>query len=96
LSSEKDWLAGIRTPQYKFIFGPNNPTIPEELYDLIRDPHETHSLLQEQPGLAGELKAQLLLLREAEPQQFVLSGIRMNLEEETAVRKQLESLGYMD
>ena len=96
LSSEKDWLAGIRTPQYKFIFGPNNPTIPEELYDLIRDPHETHSLLQEQPGLAGELKAQLLLLREAEPQQFVLSGIRMNLEEETAVRKQLESLGYLD
>jgi arylsulfatase A-like enzyme len=96
LSNEKDWLAGIRTPQYKFIFGPNNPEIPEELYDLMRDPHETHSLLQEQPVLAGELKAQLLSLREAEHPPCDLSRIRMNLEEETAIRKQLESLGYLD
>jgi arylsulfatase A-like enzyme len=53
------WRSGIRTGKYKYVFGPNNPDVAEELYDLEADPEERHSLVAAMPDLAAHLKAQL-------------------------------------
>jgi arylsulfatase A-like enzyme len=53
------WRSGIRTGRYKYVFGPNNPDVAEELYDLEADPEERHSLVAAMPDLAARLKAQL-------------------------------------
>jgi arylsulfatase A-like enzyme len=60
LLEEKWWRSGIRAGGYKYVYGPNNPGLPEELYDLAVDPDERNSLVHEQPELAARLKTQLL------------------------------------
>jgi arylsulfatase A-like enzyme len=37
-------MLGIRTPAYKYVFGPLNPEMPDELYDLQADPAELQIL----------------------------------------------------
>lgn len=96
LLRKKDWRAGLRTPRYKFIFGPDNPELPEELYDLESDPYEEHSLVQEHPDLSSKLKAILLSLLNMEPQRLNLTSTRMSPEEDRMMLKQLKRLGYMD
>jgi arylsulfatase A-like enzyme len=96
LPSEKEWLAGIRTSRYKLILGPNNPDVPEELYDLENDPYEEHSLTQERLDLSRQLKAQFLALCETGSGKLSLHGPKMSPEEEASVLERLQGLGYVD
>ena len=51
------WLS-IRTHTHKYAIFLQGGV--EELYDLREDPHEMHNLVEEQPGLASELRNRLL------------------------------------
>jgi arylsulfatase A-like enzyme len=68
LLEERWWRSGIRKGQYKFVFGPNDASVPEELYDIAADPDERHSLAEQLPELAAGLKAELqqVIANEAE------------------------------
>ncbi|MGD2249936.1 MAG: sulfatase-like hydrolase/transferase [Candidatus Methanofastidiosia archaeon] len=53
------WLAGLRTPQYKYIYGPYSDSIPEELYNLENDPHEQRNIVKEKPEIAKKLRNEI-------------------------------------
>ena len=38
-------IRGVRTEEFKYTFGPQNPELPEELYDLQADPYEVNNLV---------------------------------------------------
>ncbi len=40
---------GVRTEEFRYTYGPYNPDLPEELYDLRTDPHERRNLAAAQP-----------------------------------------------
>jgi arylsulfatase A-like enzyme len=47
------------TERYKLLYMPTRDGVLFRLYDVERDPHETHDVSAEQPALLGELQAQL-------------------------------------
>jgi arylsulfatase A-like enzyme len=49
-------IRGVRTPGWKYTHGPFNAAMPEELYDLRRDPAETRNLAPERPGACARMK----------------------------------------
>ena len=87
-------LIGYRTGQYKLIYAPENPEIPEELYDLKADPNELHNLAASSPQLVAELRQRV----EAEARDGRADGAeqRMTAEEEEIIRDRLEQLGYLE
>ncbi len=89
-------LVGLRTGRFKYIAAPENPDVPQELYDLEADPLERRNLAQERPGLLEELRLQLEQLQDGRAGQAGLAEQRMSPEEEAMVRARLESLGYIE
>ena len=78
---------GIASNRWKYIH-----TLYPELYDIVKDPHETKNLLNHQPQQARLMQEQLkLILQNSSGSTFADS--RMTLDEET--RGRLESLGYI-
>lgn len=93
IPSEKDWLRGVRTDSWKFIFAPKNPSIEPLLFDLSKDPGEAHNLAAKKPDVAARMKAMILEFdKEAE---MILKGEAMSGEEEKAVEDRLRELGYL-
>ena len=89
-------LVGLRTGRFKYIAAPDNPNVPQELYDLEADPFERRNLAAEQPGLLEELRLQLDQLQNGHGDRASLTDQRMSAEEEELVRARLESLGYLE
>jgi len=64
ISAESTWQAkwSLRTDRYKFILA-RTPDLaghlPRELYDLVADPREERNLVNEQPGTASAMEAEL-------------------------------------
>lgn len=56
----KDLLIGIRTPEWKFVFAPENAKVPYELYDLINDSAEKHNIAKKSPNVAEGLRQKAL------------------------------------
>ena len=56
LDGPKNWRVGIRTAEWKYVFAPQNPDIPEELYHLLSDPHEWRNLAKSRGTQAEELR----------------------------------------
>ncbi len=50
-------LRGVRTEGYKYTYGPENPEMPRELYDLRADPDELSNLAADCPDRCSELQA---------------------------------------
>ena len=85
-------LVGLRTGKHKYIAAPENPSVPEELYDLETDPREKHNLALEQPTLLAELREQLRAAQNGHGG----GAVRMSAEEEAMVKDRLEALGYIE
>lgn len=56
LEDKKYWRAGVRTEKYKYVWGPHNKDIPEELFDLKEDPEEKKNTAKDNPELAKKLR----------------------------------------
>lgn len=50
-------IRGVRTETHKYTFGPHNPELPEELYDLRTDPGETANIVADSASMRDELRA---------------------------------------
>ena len=85
-------LIGLRTGKYKYIAAPDNPSVPQEVYDLDADPRERTNLAPSRPELVGELSAQLAGIQNG----ATSTAIRMSAEEERLIKERLEALGYVE
>lgn len=88
-------LRGVRTEEYKYTFGPKNPELPEELYDLGRDPKETQNIAPAEPELCNELRelANSFIPIEGERQ---AEQITVDAIQQKQIEKHLKQLGYID
>lgn len=84
---------GWRTEEWKYIYAPQNPRLPEELYHLRQDPRERRNLASRRPEIATALRSRIEFL-----QQGALApspGVVMSEAEKALIEKRLTDLGYM-
>lgn len=92
-SDPRDRRVGWRTAEWKYIYAPQNPRLPEELYHLSEDPRERHNLASRRPEVAAALRHRIESL-----QQGPLApspGLAMSEAEKASIEKRLTDLGYM-
>ena len=92
-SDPRDRRVGWRTAEWKYIYAPQNPRLPEELYHLSEDPRERHNLASRRPEVAAALRGRIESL-----QQGPLApspGLVMTEAERALLEKRLTDLGYM-
>ena len=80
-------LLGVVTERFKYI-----QTTRPELYDLVKDPHETNNLVSTQPHRARILQDRLKQILERTLRKDSVDN-KLQLDDES--RKRLESLGYV-
>ncbi len=88
-------LRGVRTEEYKYTYGPENTELPEELYDLRRDPGEMRNLAGKEPERCAELRrlaASLVPADGAVP----VEPMTVQRDQQQQVEKHLRELGYLD
>lgn len=96
LDGPTNWRVGIRTSEWKYVFAPQNPGIPQELYHLRGDPQEWRNLVKRQPAVAEELKQQLLeIISGTYYVGDVAAGEEMSEKEKKAMEERLKELGYL-
>ena len=92
-SDPRDRRVGWRTAEWKYIYAPENPELPEELYHLAADPGERHNLINTQPEVRTRLRQQIERLQNgplaANP------GQKMSVEEQRVLEKRMADLGYL-
>jgi len=66
LRDKSNWLAGIRTPKFKYVIAPYTTTIPDALYDLEKDPNEKKNIATKRPDIVQELRQKLQEIRKAD------------------------------
>ena len=92
-SDPRDQRVGWRTSEWKYIYAPNNPRIPAELYHLPNDPSERYNLVHQRQDMAELLQRRIEDIRHgsrvATPE-FVMSET-----EKADLEKRLTDLGYM-
>ncbi len=89
-----NWLAGLRTPEWKFIFAPNNPGTRPELYNLLADSRESLNLIETHVDVAARLRNVIYeLWNDWSVERY--SEEVMSPEEEQEVEHRLRELGYL-
>lgn len=86
-------LIGIRVPPWKYVFAPQNPKIPQELYHLGEDPYETKNLVSQHPAIVEELQCAIAAILSPLEEESVAP---MTREEQEKVEERLRELGYID
>jgi len=86
-------LRGVRTERHKYTYGPHNPELPEELYDLQADPAETRNLAASQPDLCRSLRT----LADSFTTGAGISAVPVALaaDDQQRIEQQLRDLGYL-
>lgn len=88
-------MFGVRTTTHKYTYGPRNPELPDELYDLVADPDEVHNLAEADPVRCAELRGltEHLAPRELEirPEMVVPS-----VDEQVEMEQRMRDLGYIE
>jgi arylsulfatase A-like enzyme len=74
IPDKRDWLVGIRTPEWKFVLAPDNPRIRPELYHLAEDPSESENVLGREPETAEQLKQMIFRIHQGYPASAMTSG----------------------
>jgi arylsulfatase A-like enzyme len=92
-SNPLDRRVGWRTEEWKYIYAPQNPRLPEELYHLPNDPRERRNVTARRPEVAAELRERIEALQHGAVAPN--PGVVMNDEEKAAIEKRLTDLGYM-
>ncbi|MBN1342394.1 MAG: sulfatase-like hydrolase/transferase [Phycisphaerae bacterium] len=88
-------IHGVRTERHRYVYGPENPALPRELYDLQVDPAEKDNIAQANPGLCEELQSLAeKMIPEGGPRVGRLEGLSESEQREIELR--LRELGYVD
>jgi arylsulfatase A-like enzyme len=88
-------INGIRTEDWKYSYGPYNTELPQELYDLRRDPGERTNIAAAKPEVCKRLRVlaeSFSRSKEAAP----ASGFSPDREQSESVERRLKDLGYLD
>lgn len=87
-------LRGVRTPRFKYTYGPHNDELPPELYDLSADPGETRNLAAGDPQRCAALRALAddFVRRPAQP----VDEISLEAHDHAEVAAHLRALGYIE
>lgn len=72
LTNKNNWLTGVRTLGFKYVYGPYSESVEEELYDISTDPNEMTNLLKIMPEKAQELRKLIELHYRQEGDEFAL------------------------
>ena len=88
-------IYGIRTQDFKYMYGPENPALPEELYDLHGDPGETVNLAGEKPEMCERLRR---LAERMVPEGNHKKGEPLELSNKRRhdIHQSLRGMGYLD
>ena len=86
---------GVRTEQHKYTYGPCNPEMPQELYDLQSDPGETVNLADREPARCSELRqlAESMLPTEG---QAPAEMVDITADQQRSIEQHLQELGYIE
>ena len=90
-SDPRDRRVGWRTPDWKYVYAPENPDIPAELYDLAHDPGERCNRAAQRPDVVQTLRQRIERLRNGHA---TVEPV-MSAAEKADIEKRLEDLGYM-
>ena len=92
-SDPRNRRVGWRTEEWKYIYAPQNPSLPQELYHLPSDPQERQNVAIRRPDIVALLRQRIESLQQgpiaANPGQV------MSPEEQAQLEKRLVELGYM-
>ncbi len=58
-----DWLEGVRTGRWKYVHAAQNPSIPEQLFDLKYDAKQSRNLAAERQDVLGAMREKLQALK---------------------------------
>ena len=88
-------IRGVRTERYKYTFSPENPSLPQELYDLSCDPQERCNLSADKQELCMRLRN---LANDFIPAEggIIAEQIRQDAAQERQIKEHLKNLGYID
>jgi arylsulfatase A-like enzyme len=89
-------MLGIRTPGFKYVFGPENPEMPDELYDLAADPKELDNLARTRLDVAQDLRQAAVDLASANGAAGEAETVTIPRSEVEQVEDRLRELGYID
>jgi arylsulfatase A-like enzyme len=93
IPSKDLYLAGLRTPDWKYIYAPYTDTIRPALYNLKLDPAELVNLAPLLPGLARQMGARIEAIRAGDT--YTLDTQPMTPEEQKRMEDHLRDLGYL-
>lgn len=88
-------LRGVRTERHKYTYGPRNPEMPEELYDLQNDPGETVNLASRQSATCSELRRLSESLLPAGGQ-APAEMLEITADQQQSIERHLQELGYIE
>jgi len=92
-SDPRNRRVGWRTEEWKYIYAPQNPSLPQELYHLPSDPNERRNVATQRPEIVSLLRQRIESIQQgpvaANP------GQAMSPEEQAQIEKRLVELGYM-
>ncbi|MGH7966807.1 MAG: sulfatase family protein, partial [Candidatus Binatia bacterium] len=58
-SDPRNRLVGWRTAEWKYVYAPQNPQLPERLYHLTEDPQEHRNLASQRPEITAALRRRI-------------------------------------
>jgi len=94
LRNRNNWLASIRTQEWKYIRGLFNTKLPERLYNLKADPTESRNLSKD--PLYTQLLEDFRTLMENIQTETPVREQALSAEDQKAVEENLRQLGYID